>query len=128
MNPFDMQDIIREVCKYHGYNLKVIMRFNGVAPMRYHKESLEISFHPDRLIAMANKMNMPIEKAVHFGTLHELGHHIDNINGTLGQDKLRNEKVAWENSRNFVTNDLFEEYDAFNEVNLETYRKLIKSK
>lgn len=123
MSPFDMQDIIREICKLHGYDLKVKMRFNGVAPMRYSWNTMEISFHPDRLITMANKMNMSIEKAVHFGTLHELGHHIDNINGTIGQDKLRNEKVAWENSRGLVQSDLLDEYDDFNMKNLETYRK-----
>jgi len=123
MNQFDMRDYIENICSNLNFDLKIkIQVYKMYFPMRYERATNNIIFHPERVSKTANKMNIPIEKFLLFGTLHELGHHIDNMNGLMSTDKIRNETVAWENSRKLISDDLLEEYDEFNKINLNSYR------
>lgn len=122
MNPFQMQSIIKTICEEHNIDYKIKIEYS-YHMMRCRYNGRVIIFNPDRCLSMAKKMNMNNEKFLKFATLHEIGHAIDFEKGNPSKNVIEREIAAWNNSRNLVEPELISEYDHFNEINLESYKR-----
>lgn len=125
MNPLQMEDMIRKICNDNNIKCKIKIMWSGRLAFYRYKENT-IYFNPDRFIPMANKMNLSLDKFITFTTYHEIGHYLDYSSGTLSNEIIEREVAAWKLTRELINQELVEEYDKFNEINLESYRKKLK--
>jgi hypothetical protein len=122
MSPFEMEQIIKRICEKNNIDCKVKIQYSHHLA-RYNNKDNVIYFNPDRCITMANKMNMSIEGFISFTTYHEIGHCLDHLKGNQSDSRIEREVAAWELSRRLIPENVINEYDEFNHVNVESYKK-----
>ena len=128
MNSLDMEDFIRTICRDN--NIADIRTKIEHSPhmMRYRHTEKTIIFNPDRCVSMANKMGLTLEIFLYYATFHEIGHYLDYSYGNQSSNVIEREQAAWSLSRELIDPEHLSDYDSFNEINLETYKRKYSNK
>lgn len=121
MNPLEMEDFIKRICKNNNINCRVKIEWKPIIA-GYNYSDNTIYFNPDRCSSMASKMDMDITDFMKFTTLHEIGHYLD-FKSEPSNSKLEREIMAWKRTRGFVHESELKAYDEFNKINIESYKK-----
>lgn len=125
MNYLEIEDLIKKVCKENNVDCKVRIRWSSrLACYNYNENT--IYFNPDRVTNMAKKMNMSMNEFITFTTYHEIGHYLDYLKGDISDSIIEREVAAWELSRELVPEYKLIQYDEFNKINLNSYKKKYK--